>query len=427
MAGNEAGALSGLKVVEIAQGWAGPLASVLLADFGADVVKVESIQRLDWWRGAAAGADDGFTHERSWFYNGINRNKSGITLDLTQPRGRELLLDLVRGADVFIENFTSHVVHQLRLSHEDLMAVNPRLITVSMPAYGSDGAWADLPALGTTVESMCGLQSLTGYEGGPPRIQGTSWDPVIGLHAAFAILAAMNRRRATGLGQHIEVSHIEAGTQLVAGPLLEYLLAGRVPPRRGNSDRTYAPHGCYPAEGDEQWVTIVARNDAEWAALGRVLDPEGALQRPEFLTVESRLEHRPELDDALLRLTSRHSKEHLFERLQAAGVPCGPVSSPADLLADPQLAARDFFVPMERAFVGMHLYTGSWIRMGRNSARFERPAPTLGQDNEAILAGRLGLSSAELAELAAAGIIGTRPVPAQADRQASGTETGRQS
>ena len=158
-------ALEGLRVIEIAQGWAGPLVGAMLADFGAEVIKVESIQRLDWWRRSLAAPGDPLPHERSAVFNGINRNKCDVTLDLGRPEGRSLLLRLVQGADVFVENFTSHVVEQLKLTHDVLVAENPDIISVSMPAYGSTGPWRDFPALGTTVESMCGIQSVTGYEG----------------------------------------------------------------------------------------------------------------------------------------------------------------------------------------------------------------------------------------------------------------------
>ncbi|OAI41552.1 hypothetical protein AYO38_00535 [bacterium SCGC AG-212-C10] len=402
-------ALSHLKVVEIAQGWAGPTVGTLLADFGAEVVKVESIQRLDWWRGVAAGADDGMTHERAGFYNGINRNKAGVTLDLASARGRELLLELVRDADVFVENFTSHVIEQLGLTHDVLAAVNPRIISISMPAYGSTGPWADFPALGTTVESMCGVQSLTGYEGGPPRIQGSSWDPVIGMYGCFGVLAALHHRHATGVGQHIEVSHIEGGTHLVAGPLLEYQRTGVIPPRMGNSSLTIAPHGCYPAAGEDQWITIVARTDAQWEALKRVLGPGTALEEDRFATAASRLEHRHELDNAIGVLTVHRDKQELFLALQEAGVAAAPVLTPPELLADDHLVSREYFKPMDRAYVGTHFYPSRFFDMSATPSIFDRPAPTLGEHNTAVLTSWLGLTEGELETLTQDLVIGTTP------------------
>jgi crotonobetainyl-CoA:carnitine CoA-transferase CaiB-like acyl-CoA transferase len=403
------GALRGLRVIEIAQGWAGPLVGAMLADFGAEVIKVESIQRLDWWRRSVTVKNDPLAHERSAVFNGINRNKRDVTLNLRSLEGRSLLLRLVRDADVFVENFTSHVLEQLMLSHDVLAAENPRIISVSMPAYGSTGPWRDFPALGTTVESMCGVQSLTGYEGGPPRMQGTSWDPVIGLYACFAVMAALHHRRLTGRGQHLEVSHIEAGTQLVAGPLLEYSLTGRTPRRMGNASSVFAPHGCYPAKGTEEWITLVARDDAEWEALVGVLGDHPSLGAPEYATLRERLAHRDTLDTAIAALTALRDRRELFRELQAAGVPAAPVSTPPDLLEDEHLGARGFWVSVERQHVGTHLYPSRFMTMSRTPPAYSRPAPTLGQDNHFVLADRLGLSTAAIAELERRGIIGTSP------------------
>lgn len=403
-------ALEGLRVIEIAQGWAGPTIGTLMADFGADVVKVESIGRLDWWRGIVPPDDDGFTHERAALFNSINRNKSGITLDLTSKRGRELLLELVREADVFVENFTSHVIEQLRLTHDALAQVNERIISISMPAYGSTGPWRDFPALGTTVESMCGVQSLTGYEDGPPRIQGTSWDPVVGMYGCFAVMAALHRRETTGKGKHIEVSHIEAGTHYVAGPFLQYVMSGEIPRRMGNASEVFAPHGCYPTAGEDRWITIVARDDQQWESLVKVMDRDDRLRDPRFATLSERLAHRHELDGVMAERSAAWDGQELFRALQRAGVPAGPVSLPADLLADEHLAERGYFVGVDREYVGAHTYPGRFFTMSETSPAYERAAPTLGQDNEVILRDRLGIPKSELVELERTGVIGNRPV-----------------
>jgi crotonobetainyl-CoA:carnitine CoA-transferase CaiB-like acyl-CoA transferase len=404
-----AGALAGLRVIEIAQGWAGPLVGAMFADFGAEVIKVESIGRLDWWRGVAVG-DDALVYERSALFNGINRNKLGVTLDLQSPDGYSLLLRLVRDADVFVENFTSHVIEKLKLTHAVLSSENAGIISVSMPAFGSTGPWRDFPALGTTVESMCGVQSLTGYEGGPPRMQGTSWDPVVGLYTSFAVMAALHHRRLTGKGQHIEVSHIEAGTQLVAAPLLEYLLTGRTPRRKGNASDVFAPHGCYPTNGEDEWITLVARTDDEWSALVAVLGGDPSLCHSQYTTLRGRLMRRDALDGAIGALTGQRSRDDLFRALQAAGVPAAPVSTPPDLLGDEHLLARQFWRIVERQHVETHLYPSRFLTMSRTPPTYEKPAPTLGQDNELILSERLGLSPQTMAELERRGIIGTRRV-----------------
>ncbi len=403
------GALSGLRVIEIAQGWAGPLVGAMFADFGAEVIKVESVGRLDWWRGVAVG-DDPLVYERSALFNGINRNKLGVTLDLQSADGRSKLLSLVREADIFVENFTSHTMEKLDLTHRVLSSENPGIISLSMPAFGSTGPWRDYPAMGTTVESMCGVQSLTGYEGGPPRMQGTSWDPVIGLYTSFAVMAALHRRRLTGRGQHIEVSHIEAGTHLVAAPLLEYLLTGRTPSRKGNGSNVFAPHGCYPTKGEDEWITLVARSDREWCALVAVLGDDPSLCHPDYATVRGRLAGRDALDQAIGALTGQRAGDGLFRELQAAGVPAAPVSTPPDLLGDEHLLARQFWTVVERQHVDSHLYPSRFLTMSSTPPRYEKPAPTLGQDNDLILSKQLGLSSEEIADLERRGVIGTSPL-----------------
>jgi crotonobetainyl-CoA:carnitine CoA-transferase CaiB-like acyl-CoA transferase len=410
MGEHTAGALRGLRVIEIAQGWAGPLVGAMFADFGAEVIKVESVGRLDWWRGVAVG-DDALVFERSALFNGINRNKLGVTLDLQSADGRSMLLSLVREADVFVENFTSHTMEKLNLTHRVLSAENPGLISISMPAFGSTGPWRDFPALGTTVESMCGVQSLTGYEGGPPRMQGTSWDPVIGLYASFAAMAAIHHRRLTGKGQHIEVSHIEAGTHFVAAPFLEYLLTGRIPRRRGNTSDVFAPHGCYPTQGEDEWITLVARSDREWCTLVAVLGDDPSLCHPDYATVRGRLARRDALDQAIGALTGQRARDGLFRELQAAGVPAAPVSTPPDLLGDEHLMARQFWTAVERAHVDTHLYPSRFLTMSRTPPSYDRPAPTLGQDNDMILSKHLGLSPDAIADLERRGIIGTSPQP----------------
>jgi len=318
---------------------------------------------------------------------------------------------LVGLADLFIENFTSHVSRALKVEPHQLEAVNPRLITISMPAFGSGGSWDDRPALGTTIESICGVQSLTGYIGGPPRMQGTSWDPVVGLHAAFAALAALRRRRTTGLGEHIEVSHIEAGTQLVAGPLIEYGLSGKLSSRRGNTSTIWSPTGCYQTTGEDQWVTLSVRSDGEWDRAREVLDPTGQVLASEKFSLNSdRLEHRAELDQRISSLTITWDRKELCARMQAVRVPCAPVTSPVDLLSDPHLWSRDMLTSVERQHVGNHLHFQSPIRLLRKEPVLIRAAPTLGEHNRSVLCGKLGLDGEALARLEAERIIGVRPI-----------------
>lgn len=402
--------LRGLRVIDLSQGWAGPLLAGTLGEMGADIIKVESIQRPDWWRGVAPDGAAADAHEQSPLFNGVNRNKRDVTLNLTHPGGRELLLNLVRLGDVLVENFTPHVMESLQLPYAELSQQNPNLIMISMPAYGISGPWRDYPALGTTVESMCGVQSLTGYEGGDPRMQSTSWDPVVGLHGLVAVLAALRQRRREGHGQFIELAHIEAGIQFVAEPLMEYVLNGRIRPRRGNSSPSMAPHGCYAAAEENAWLAIAVEDDEQWLALCGAIGRPDLAAREDLRTLAGRLADRATLDDAIGAWTSNRDGRDAMTTLQAIGVAAGVVSSPADLLSDPHLAARDFFVTVDRPYVGAHPYPGPVVRYSRTPGNLSLQAPVLGEHNEQILGELLGLMPAEIAELEALAVIGTRPI-----------------
>jgi crotonobetainyl-CoA:carnitine CoA-transferase CaiB-like acyl-CoA transferase len=414
--------LAGLNVIEIAQGWAGPLVGAILADYGATVIKVESVSHPDWWRGGPRqpGDRNAFPHERAWYFNGVNRNKLGVTLELQSAEGRDLLLRLLRDADVFVENFTAGVMSRLGLEYQDVSAGNPGLVMVSLPGYGLTGSWRGYPALGTTIESMCGIQSVAGYADSGPRINSITWDPVVGLHAVVGALAALRQRDRTGNGQLVEVSHIEAGTQLFAEHYVRYLATGIAPRPCGNSADDFAPHGCYPTRGEDEWIAIAVDGDDGWQHLCRVLDPGGnVVDTKEFATPTSRLAAARALDAAITELTVSHDRMELFHRLQERRVPCAPVMRPSDLLGDDHLHARGFFVTIDRAYVGEHPYPGLLFPLAAAGAREWRPAPTLGEHNREVLVGQLGLADDAYQGLIARGIIGTVPHFASVDELAA--------
>lgn len=406
-------ALWDIRVVDISQGWAGPLVTAILANMGAQVLKIESRQHPDWWRGFPRDGStaDPFSHERSPLFNSINRNKFGCTINLGEPKGRDLLLRLVRVADVLVENFTPRVIERWGITFDIVHRANPHCVMISMPGFGRTGPWRDYPALGTTTDSMSGWASLTGYHGGPPRLQSVSGDPMAGLHGAVAVLIALRHRARTGEGQYIELSHIEACTSVIGPELLAYQLAGRLPARRGNRDGSMAPHGAYPAAGDDQWVTIAVADDEQWHQLCNVSGhPEWATD-PRWRTLDDRLRNQDELDAAVAEWTSRSDPLANMAALQAAGVPAGVIHSGASILGDAHFMARDFFRIQNRAHVGSHPYPASPIRMSRTQPVQGRPAPTLGEHNDFVLRDILGLSSAEIGELEKGKITGVALVP----------------
>ncbi len=379
--------------------WSGPLAADLCAQYGADVVKVESVQRVDGWRGLAGAAGI----ESSNLFNGVNLNKSGITLDLTSARGQELLRPLVEAADVLIENFSPRVMGNFGLTDDVLLAWNPDLVILSMPAFGLTGPWGGFVGFAPTIEQLSGLPELTGYPDGPPALSGNSLaDPCAGLAGCFALLATLHAGRR---GAHIDLSQLEALTSLLAPDLLHQQLTGAALPRHGSCGIGVAPQGIYPAAGNDRWIVLGARTDAEWAALATVA-ARGWDRDERFATASARLANATDLDAAIAAWTVEHDHATLAARLQAAGVPAAPVLTPAHLDDDGHLLARGSRVELSRAHVPDVRYTALPFKFSATPGVVHRPGPTLGQDNDAVLGGRLGLTADELATLRADRVIG---------------------
>ncbi|GBD23832.1 Succinyl-CoA:(R)-benzylsuccinate CoA-transferase subunit BbsF [bacterium HR29] len=384
-----------LRVVDLSMGWAGPLAGHILACFGADVIKVESHRRYDWWRGGTPGADPELQlHERSHVFNGVNRGKRGIALDLATPVGREALLRLLRGADVLVENFRPGTLERLGLSPERLLAENPGLVVLRHSGFGSTGPWARYFAFGNTIESLSGLAAATGYPGGPPRMMSNAYgDPVGGLTATVGLLAALAARQRDGRGRCIEVAQLEAMLPLVTPVLLEYQLSGRVPPRRGNARPGSVLAGVFPCRGEDRWLAVEARNHFEAARLASVL---GTAETPTPAEVA-----------AWCKVRDRHEAA---ATLAAAGVPAAPVYDEADTLAEEPFASRGFWSGEERAVVGFHLYP--LLPLRRDGKRFHpgRPAPLLGEHTAEVLRS-LGYDERAVESFFQEGVSGSVPVP----------------
>ena len=308
------GPLSGITVVDLSMFWSGPLTTGLLAQYGADVIKVESVQRVDGWRGLAGAAGI----EMSNLFNGVNVNKTGITLDLTSVDGRVLLRSLVEEADVLVENFSTRVMGNFGLTDEVLSEWNPDLTILSMPAFGLSGPWQEFVGFAPTIEQLSGLPELTGYRDGPPMITGNSIaDPCAGLAGCFALLAAMHDP-GTGRGAHIDLSQLEALTGLLAPELVEQQLTG-IPERRGNSGRGAVHQGCYPTRDPATWIVVAVTDEAAWSALAEVA-AAGWDDDPRFADATSRRRHADDLDDVMRVWTRRH--DHVEPRRTAPGCRC---------------------------------------------------------------------------------------------------------
>jgi crotonobetainyl-CoA:carnitine CoA-transferase CaiB-like acyl-CoA transferase len=410
LAASEGGAalpLAGLRVIELTTFWAGPVAACLLADMGADVVKVESIQRPDGIRFAGAAA-----HEPLWewssVFHGVNTGKREVTLRLDSEEGRVLLERLIREADVVIENFSARVLENFGLGWEVVSAWNPRAIMVRMPAYGLDGPWRDRAGFAMTVEQASGLAWVTGTEDLPLVMRGPC-DPLGGLCAVFALLLAVEHRRRTGEGQLVEVPLVEGALNVAAEQVIEYSATGQLLQRAGNRGPAAAPQGVYCCADAGEFVALAVATDAHWDALCALLGDPAWARDPDLATAAGRRAAHDRIDAGIEEWLASLGRDAAVERLVAAGIPAHAAVNAHYVMPNPQLEHRQFFQVMEHPVTGVTRYPGlpmAFSALERHLHR--RPPPTLGQHNDEILGGELGLSAAELRALRERKIIGER-------------------
>ncbi|HLZ83327.1 MAG TPA: CoA transferase [Caulobacteraceae bacterium] len=407
--------LAGVRIVDLAMGWAGTLATRQLADLGAEVIKVEGRAYPDWWRGSdySEAANAVHQHELALNFNFLNRNKTGITLDLTRPEGADLLRRLVRTADGVVENYACGVLAKLGLDYARLVQEKPDLVMVSMPAFGATTPWAEVRAYGSTLEHGSGLPSITGRPDDPPIMNHIAYgDPIGGLNACPALLAGVLHQRRTGEGQFVDLSQVECLFPLAAPWVIEQSINGSVAPRRGNRHPWMAPHGCFRCSGDDAWVVVAVTGDEAWPALARTIGRADLAADPGLASAEGRRAREDELEAAIEAWTSGRSPDEAMVALQAQGVAAGAVRGLREVMeTEPQLTARGFWQRIDRPFLGPHLQSSPVFREEGRPYPIRTPAPTLGQSTREVLTCVLGLSPAELDRLEATRIIGEAPVP----------------
>jgi crotonobetainyl-CoA:carnitine CoA-transferase CaiB-like acyl-CoA transferase len=402
-----------LRVLDISMGWAGPLVGQMFAEMGADVVKVEDTHHFDWWRGSLSMAPPEMQPiERAAVFNTANRGKRGVTLDLASARGIEILKRLIEVSDILVENFSPGVMNRLGLGYDSVSAINPRLIMISMPSFGSDGPECNARGYGNTVEAMAGVTGLTGYHDGDGQrytLSNALGDPVGGLHGVFALMVALRERARTGRGQLIELAQVESLIPFVADAMLDYQFTGKVPAARGNRHREHAPHGIYRCAGDDNWIALACETDDQWRRLASALSVERLADDPRFNLESARKANEDALDAELSRALAPLSADDCVARLRDAGVLVAPVNPAAAVIADPQIQSREYFVAIDRAVVGTHLYPGAVARLPDTPLRADAPAPLLGEHNRQVFGEILGMSDDDVAELERAGVIGSSP------------------
>ena len=399
---------AGTRVLDLTTFWAGAYLTCYLGAFGADIVKVESIQRPDGFRYSGAYPHEGDDwYERSALWQATNLNKRDLTLDLTSQRGRELVRRLVRDADVVVENFSPRVLEQFGLGYDSLRSLRPDVILLRMPGFGLDGPWRDYVGWALNIEQVSGMSAVTGYADGPPcNVQGPA-DPLVGVHAGVALLAALEHRRRTGEGQLIEIAQIEVGAAITAEPVIEYSMNGIVRPREGNRQRGYC-QGVYPTRADDAWVALSVRDETDWRHLVDAMGRPELLEDDRLSSTQRRAAAHDVFDDVVAAWTRTLTPVDIVTTLQARDIPAEELLTPERMYGVPQLEARGYYENFEHPVAGWHRYPGWPCRITPGPVHHHRFAPpTLGQHNDEILRG-LGLSTGELGTLRRDRVIGER-------------------
>lgn len=402
--------LEGIRVVDFSMGWAGPICTRTLADLGADVIKIEATQYPDWWRGVDRRPAYVLEqmYEKSVRYCIMNRNKRGITLDLTRPHGIELAKRLLADADLVVDNYSVEVLPKLGLGYEVLSKLNPKLVMMSMSSFGAGSVYRDCRAYGSTLEQGSGLPSVVGDADGVPVMSHTAFgDAVGGLNGCAAVLIALVHAKLTGKGQFIDLAQIECMMPFAAPWIIAHSIDGKQPVKYGNRHPDFVPHGCFSCAGDDDWIVVAASSDTMWPKLAVLLGRADWAADPALKTAAGRRAIESEIEAAISAWTSTREPEDAMNALQAACVASGVARLPIELLGDPQLVARGFLQQVERAFIGLHPQPSMPFREGAGAYPVRRAPPTLGEHNREILGGVLGLSDADIEKLTREGIIGT--------------------
>ncbi len=412
--------LTGIRVLDSTYVYALPYAAGLLADLGAEVIKVEGCQHPDIVRagGVASVFPENTAGERFWeqggTFNTLNRGKRSLILDLNKPAGQEIFKKLVTISDIVLENFTPRVMKKWGLDYPHLQALKPDIIMLSNTGYGHGGPYSNYGSQATSLEATQGTAYLTGYIDGPPAKAGFAYTDFLACWTAlFALFMALLYRHRTGRGQWIDLGMYQVGVAFLGEAVLDYITNGRVQTRLGNRHPTQAPHGCYRCRGTDRWITIAISSEEEWEALCRGIGHPELLHDNRFQGAEARWKHHDELDRLLEAWTKTQDAYEAMHSLQKAGVPAGVVMDMRDLLRDPHLKARHFFEMVQHlpgSGVGTRPVISRPWKLSALSLQIRKPAPAFGQDNAYVLKELLQMSAEKIQDLTTQGVIGTKPI-----------------
>lgn len=395
------GPLQGLKVLDLTWVLSGPFASMVLADLGAEVVKVERPPYGDQARTVGP-----FVNGESVYFFSINRGKKSVSLDLRNEAGKELFLRLVEQFDVVMENFTPGTMDDLGLGYETLRQRNPRLIYAATSGFGQTGPDRLKPALDIIVQGMGGIMSITGEPGGRPVRVGTSLgDIAAGLFTAIGILAALYERERSGQGQFVDVSMLDCQIAILENAFARYFATGEVPKPLGTRHPSATPFQAFPTK--DGYIVIALRWGAgeQWALFCSIIGRFDLIDDPRFQTSTSRTEHHAILEPILEEALRQRTTAEWLREFEAVGIPCGPVNTIPEAAALPQVAAREMLVEVEHPVIGRLKLPNTPVKLSRTPGGISGPSPAIGQDNEAVLQRYLGLSPEEIERLTRDGIV----------------------
>jgi benzylsuccinate CoA-transferase BbsF subunit len=401
------GPLAGVKVTDFTWIGAGSFTTKILADMGADVVKLETATRPDTLRLMPPFKDQVSGVNRSGYFADRNTSKRSIAINMKQPEARALARRMIEQSHVVINNFTPDVMAKFGLGWDDVRKFKPDIVFVGMSLLGATGPERDYLGYGHMINAMSGLLGLSGHRDRDPTGTGTNYPDHIPnpTHAVFALLAALRHARRTGEGQFVDVAQLEPVTSLLGPTVLEWTVNGRKRERMGNGHDALAPHGVYPVAGDDRWIAISAATDAHWQALARALGREPWTRVAKWATAEGRRADAAALDEQIGQVTRERDGHALMTALQSQGVPAGVVLDCSEVITDPQLAHRGQWVHLDHPEMGRSLYSAPPVHLSRTPAWPRRPAPLLGQHTREVCHEWLGLDDARIDELIAQEVL----------------------
>jgi len=390
-------ALEGVRIADFCWLWAGAYATGLLAFLGAEVIKIESMARLDPSRIMTLTIGQSFEGaDHSPIFNSINLNKLSVRLNLKKPQAVQLAKKIVRVSDVASENMRPGAMDKLGLGYEALKEVKPDIVMLSSSAFGAEGPLRRYGGYAPSFACYSGLAQLTGYRDGPPNPMTGSTDLMSATTSAFAIMAALNHRQQTGRGQHIDLSSVESIAVFTGDAIMEYVMNGRIQTRNGNHDRIMAPHNCYRCKGDDKWISIAVSTDEEWKDLCDAAGHPEWANHEKFADGYSRRKNEEELDRLIGEWTINYTSYEVMEILQAAGVAAVPSLSNEEILNDRHFRERGLAVEVEHPAMGKQVVLGPPWRLSETPAGVEKAAPVIGEQNEYIFGELLGMPSQEI-------------------------------